>query len=187
MASRPAWALRVVRDPLTYANLPAGAHKTEAFGDPFSPQITTADVRRLRATWKGRLVVKGLQRADDAVQAVDLGADAVVLSSHGGRQLDRVPPPLLLVPEVVRRVRGRAEVFVDSGINNGADVVAAVAAGATGCLVGRAYVYGLMAAGEAGVDRVLAMLRRDIQRTMALLGATSLEDLTPDLVTLPVP
>ena len=187
MASRPRWAMRIVRDPLTYANFPAGSKKTAAYGEPFAPQLTADDVVRLRAQWQGRLVVKGIQRPDDAVRAVDLGADAVVLSHHGGRQLDRVPPPLLMVPEVVQKVGDRAEVFVDSGITNGADIVAAVAAGATGCLIGRAYVFGLMAGGEAGVDRAISMLLRpgDILRTMALLGATSVADLNPDLVTLP--
>jgi isopentenyl diphosphate isomerase/L-lactate dehydrogenase-like FMN-dependent dehydrogenase len=131
------------------------------------------------------LVVKGIQRVDDAVLAVERGADGVVLSHHGGRQLDRVSPPLLLVPHVVNAIGSRAEVYVDSGIMSGADIVAAVAAGATGCLVGRAYLYGLMAGGEAGVDRTLEILRRDVVRTMALLGAGSVAELTPDLVSLP--
>jgi len=185
MASRPRWGLRVLRDPPRCANLDPFTTKAAAFGTEFAAPLGPAALERVRAQWPGRIVVKGLVRPDDAEHAVRLGADAVVLSHHGGRQLDRVPPPLLALPEVVDRLGGRAEVYVDSGITDGADVVAAVAAGATGCFIGRAYVFGLMADGRRGVDRALAILRRDIERTMCLLGAPTTSDLGPDLVTLP--
>jgi L-lactate dehydrogenase (cytochrome) len=115
---------------------------------------------------------------------VDLGADGVVVSSHGSRQLDPSPTPLEVLPRIVEAIGDRAEVFLDSGILHGADVVAAVAMGARACLVARSYCYGLMAGGEAGVQRALDILRAEIVRTMALLGARSVSDLTPDRVRL---
>ena len=131
----------------------------------------------LRDRWPGRLVVKGVQGVADARLVVEAGADAVVVSNHGGRQLDRAPTPLELLPDVVAAVGDRAEVLVDTGITSGADVVAAVAMGATGCLVGRAYLYGLMAGGQRGVTRSLEILEAEVVRTMQLLGATSVEEL----------
>lgn len=187
MTARPRWGLRVLRDPPRCANLEPFTTKAAAFGSEFAAPVGPAALEEVRALWPGRLVVKGLVRPEDAEHAVALGADAVVLSHHGGRQLDRVPPPLVHLPEVLDRIGGRAEVYVDSGITCGADVVAAVAAGATGCFVGRAYVFGLMAGGRRGVDRALTILRRDIERTMCLLGAATISDLAPDLVTLPKP
>jgi L-lactate dehydrogenase (cytochrome) len=116
---------------------------------------------------------------------VDAGADAVVLSNHGGRQLDRAPVPLRLVPDVVGAVGDRAEVYVDTGIMSGADIAAAVALGATGALVGRAYLYGLMAGGEQGVDRAAEILTSELIRTMQLLGASDVSELGPQHVRLP--
>jgi L-lactate dehydrogenase (cytochrome) len=153
----------------------------------FEPAATLADVRALRETWTGPLVVKGVQSADDARAVVDAGADAVVVSNHGGRQLDRAPTPLEQLPSVVQAVGGHAEVYVDGGILDGADVVAAVALGARAALIGRAYLYGLMAGGERGVQRVVEILGRDVARTMQLLGVTSVAELTPDRVRLRPP
>jgi L-lactate dehydrogenase (cytochrome) len=115
---------------------------------------------------------------------VDAGAVAVVVSNHGGRQLDRSPTPLEQLPAVVRAVGDRAEVYVDGGILDGADVVAAVASGARACLIGRAYLYGLMAGGERGVQRAADILTREVIRTMQLLGVTSIAELTPERVRL---
>ncbi len=129
-------------------------------------------------------MVKGIQRVDDARRVVDAGADALVVSNHGGRQLDRAPTPLRLLPDVLDEVGDEVEVYVDTGILSGADVIAAVALGATGALVGRAYLYGLMAGGRAGVDRALTILHEEAVRTMHLLGAATLADL-PGTVTLP--
>ena len=150
----------------------------------FEPAATLADVGRLRASWPGALVVKGVQGVDDARAVVDAGADAVVVSNHGGRQLDRAPTPLEQLPAVVQAVGERAEVYLDGGVLDGADVVAAVALGARACLVGRAYLYGLMAGGERGVQRAADILTREITRTMQLLGVASVPELTPERVRL---
>jgi L-lactate dehydrogenase (cytochrome) len=131
------------------------------------------------------VLVKGIQNLDDARKVVDLGVDAVVLSNHGGRQLDRAPVPLEMVPAVVDAVGDRAEVYVDTGIMSGADIVAAVALGARGALVGRAYLYGLMAGGERGVQRTADILGSEIRRTMQLLGVASISELNRSHVTLP--
>jgi L-lactate dehydrogenase (cytochrome) len=122
-------------------------------------------------------VIKGIQNVDDARRVVDEGADAVLLSNHGGRQLDRAPVPLELLPPTVQAVGGRAEVFVDTGIMHGADVVAAIAMGADAALVGRAYLYGLMAGGQQGVRKAVDILTGEIVRTLQLLGVTRIDDL----------
>jgi L-lactate dehydrogenase (cytochrome) len=127
-------------------------------------------------------VVKGVQSVADALRVVDAGADAVWLSNHGGRQLDRAPVPLELVPAVAEAVGDRAEIFVDTGITSGGDVVAAVALGATAAMVGRAYLYGLMAGGRRGVLRAVEILSAEVLRTMQLLGVTSIDQLQPSHV-----
>lgn len=119
----------------------------------------------------------------DAVKLASLGVDGIVQSNHGGRQLDRAPVPFHLLPEVVREVGADTEVLVDTGIMNGADIVAAVALGARFTLIGRAYLYGLMAGDRPGVDRVIQILTEQITRTMRLLGVASLDELTPDNIT----
>jgi L-lactate dehydrogenase (cytochrome) len=153
----------------------------------FDANLSPDDVAWLRGLWDGPLVVKGILTADDAALAVDAGADGVVVSSHGSRQLDLSPTPLEVLPEIVAAIGDRAEVFLDSGILTGADVVAAVAMGAQACLVARAYCYGLMAGGERGVQHAHDLLRAEIVRTMALLGVSSVDDLTPDRVRLRPP
>jgi len=148
----------------------------------FDPTITVADLGWLREAWSGPIVIKGIQTVDDAKAVVDAGADAIVVSNHGGRQLDRAPTPLEQLPAIAGAVGDRVEVYVDGGILGGADVVAAVALGARAALVGRAYLFGLMAGGERGVERAGELLRRELVRTMQLLGAASIEDLSPDRV-----
>ena len=143
----------------------------------FDPTITIADFGWLRDAWDGPLVIKGIQTVEDACAVVDAGADALVISNHGGRQLDRSPTPLEQLPSIAAAVGDRAEVYVDGGVLNGADVIAAVAMGARAVLVGRAYLYGLMAGGERGVARSGELLRKEAIRTMQLLGARSIEDL----------
>ena len=150
----------------------------------FDPTITVADLGWLRDAWNGLIVIKGIQTVADARAVVDAGADAIVVSNHGGRQLDRAPTPLEQLPGIVAAVGDRAEVYVDGGILNGADIVAAVAMGARACLVGRAYLYGLMAGGERGVQRAGDLLQKEVIRTMQLLGVQSVADLTPDRVRL---
>jgi L-lactate dehydrogenase (cytochrome) len=185
-ALHPRWWIDLLTtEPLEFASLSSwGGTIGELVDKVFEPAATIADVDRLRADWPGKLVVKGVQTVDDAVAVVDRGADAVVVSNHGGRQLDRAPTPLEVLPDVVAAVGDRAEVYLDGGILDGADVVAAVAFGARACLVGRAYLYGLMAGGEKGVQRVADLLGAEIRRTMQLLGVTSTAELTPDRVRL---
>ena len=148
----------------------------------FDPTITVADLGWLRDAWSGPIVIKGIQTVDDAKAVVDAGADAIVVSNHGGRQLDRAPTPLEQLPSIAGAVGDRVEVYVDGGILGGADVVAAVALGARAALVGRAYLFGLMAGGERGVERAGELLRKELIRTMQLLGAASIADLTLDRV-----
>jgi L-lactate dehydrogenase (cytochrome) len=150
----------------------------------FDPTITVADLGWLREAWSGPIVIKGVQTVNDARAVIDAGADAIVISNHGGRQLDRAPTPLEQLPGIVAAVGSRAEVYIDGGILGGADIVAAVAMGARACLVGRAYLYGLMAGGERGVERAGELLRREVVRTMQLMGVRQLTDLTPERVRL---
>ncbi|MEV0385112.1 alpha-hydroxy acid oxidase [Nonomuraea sp. NPDC050643] len=150
----------------------------------FDPSVTVADLEWIRSAWQGRLLVKGVQRVDDAKDLAAVGVDGIVVSNHGGRQLDRSPTPLELLPSVVDAVGDRTEVFLDGGVRSGADVAAAVALGARACFVGRAYLYGLMAGGEPGVRRVLDLLHTELVRTTQLLGVPGVGGLSPDVVRL---
>jgi L-lactate dehydrogenase (cytochrome) len=147
--------------------------------------VSWADLRWIREAWPGPIVVKGLLTADDARRAVDEGAAAIVVSNHGGRQLDTVSPTLRALPEVVAAVGNQVEVLFDGGIRRGSDVVKAICLGARAVLIGRAYGYGLAAAGAAGVARALEILRADIQRSLKLLGCASLTELHHSLVDVP--
>jgi L-lactate dehydrogenase (cytochrome) len=183
-AIRPWWWVHLLTtSPLEFASLGSWSGTVaELAKHLFDPSVTVGDLAWLRENWDGKLVVKGIQSADDAAAAVECGADAVVVSNHGGRQLDRSRVALEQLPAVAEAVGDRAEVYVDGGVMSGADVVAALCLGATGVLVGRAYLYGLMAGGELGVHRVADLLREEITRTMQLLGVTSVKELTPDRV-----
>ncbi|OBC01698.1 alpha-hydroxy-acid oxidizing enzyme [Mycobacterium sp. 852013-50091_SCH5140682] len=185
-AIRPWWWFDLLTTPqLEFASL-HNWHGTvaELAQQLFDPTITTDDLAWLRSCWPGKLIVKGVQSADDAVRAVDCGVDGIVVSNHGGRQLDRARVPLEQLPTIAAAVGGQAEIFVDGGITNGADVVAALCMGASAALLGRAPLYALMAAGEHGVRRLTAILHDEIGRTMQLLGARSIKDLTPDHIRL---
>ncbi len=174
-ATRPGWWFDLfTTEPLEFASLNRfGGTPGELVGKMFDPAATLRDVEWLRGAWDGPLVVKGVQSVEDAKAVVEAGADAIVISNHGGRQLDRAPLPLELLPDVLQAVGDRTEVYLDGGILSGADVVAAVALGARACLVGRAYLYGLMAGGERGVQKAAELLAAEVHTTMALLGATS--------------
>ncbi len=150
-----------------------------------SSTVTWPDLRWIREAWDGPIVVKGVHRGDDAMLAVDSGANAVVVSNHGGRQLDSVHGTLRVLPEVVAAVNGRAEVMLDGGIRRGSDVVKALCLGAKAVLVGRAYAYGLGAAGGAGVARAIEILQADVMRTLKLLGCPSVEALDGSYVDVP--
>jgi L-lactate dehydrogenase (cytochrome)/glycolate oxidase len=181
---RPAWWINfLTTDPLKFASLDSwNGTVAELLDSMFDPTVTYEDLKWIREQWKGNLVVKGIQNVDDAVMSINAGADAIILSNHGGRHLDRAPVPLHLLPEVVAAVSNKTEVHADSGIMHGADVVAAVASGAKFTWIGRAYLYGLMAGGKPGVDRTLEILRAQIIRTMKLLGARTIAELSPDHV-----
>ncbi len=187
MSTHPAWWFDVLSTPpLEFATFSSfDGTVAELIDAMFDPAITYDELAWLRERWAGPLIVKGIQTPQDAARIADHGVEAIVLSNHGGRQLDRGAPMLLVLPEVVRAVDGRAEVYIDGGVTDGADIVAAVASGATAVSIGRAYLYGLMAGGEAGVRRVLDILRTQTTRTMQLLGVTSVAELTPDHVRLP--
>jgi len=145
----------------------------------FDPTMTFDDLKWIRSQWKGKLTVKGIQTVDDAKRAVKAGADAILLSNHGGRQLDRAPVPLHLISEVKKEIKSSAEIHLDTGIMHGADVLAAIALGADFTYVGRAYLYGLMAGGQMGVERALEILKGQMARNMKLLGVSSISELGP--------
>jgi L-lactate dehydrogenase (cytochrome) len=186
-ALHPSWWVNfLTTEPLRFATLDSWQGTIEELAaHMFDPTVEIDDLAWVREHWDGPLVVKGLQTVADARRVVDAGADAVVLSNHGGRQLDRAPVPITLVPETVQAVGDRAEVYVDTGFSNGGDIVAALALGAKAVMLGRAYLYGLMAGGERGVDRAAQILTTEIARTLRLLGVRSVADLTPEHVRLP--
>jgi L-lactate dehydrogenase (cytochrome) len=185
-ALHPAWWFDLLTtEPLEFASLDRfEGTVAELVGRMFDPAATIDDLAWLRSLWDGPLIIKGVQTVADARSLVSAGADAVVVSNHGGRQLDRAPTPLEVLPAVVEAVGDRAEVYVDGGIMSGGDVVAAVAFGARAALVGRAYLYGLMAGGERGVQRTADILRDEVASTLALLGVTRVCDLGPQHVRL---
>ncbi|MGH3569446.1 MAG: alpha-hydroxy acid oxidase [Pseudonocardia sp.] len=185
-AMHPHWWFNLLTtDPLVFAGLEStGGTVAELINRVFNPALTMADVEWLRVTWPGKLMIKGIQGVDDARRVVDAGADAVLLSNHGGRQLDRAPVPLELVEPVTQVLGDRAEVLVDTGITHGADIVAAIALGARAALVGRAYLYGLMAGGRRGVAKAVALLAAEITRTLQLVGVNSVDELRPSHVRL---
>jgi L-lactate dehydrogenase (cytochrome) len=147
--------------------------------------VCWADLKWIRELWSGKIMVKGVHTAEDARRVVDEGADALVVSNHGGRQLDGVPGSIRSLPEVLSAVGNQIEVLVDGGVRRGGDVVKALSLGARAVLVGRAYAYGLAAAGEAGVARAIEILRSDMIRTMKLLGVSSIHDLNRSYVDVP--
>ncbi len=147
--------------------------------------VTWADLKWIRQSWPGHILAKGVTTGDDARRALDAGVNGVIVSNHGGRQLDTSLPTARALPEVLEAVNGQAEVLVDGGIRRGADIVKAICMGAKAVLIGRAYGYGLAAAGQAGVARSIAILKADIERTLILLGCASVSKLDRSYVQLP--
>jgi isopentenyl diphosphate isomerase/L-lactate dehydrogenase-like FMN-dependent dehydrogenase len=182
---RPQWWLDfLTTEPLAFASLDQWSGTVAELLDAmFDPTVTYEDLAWIKDQWPGRLAVKGVQSVADARRLAELGVDAVILSNHGGRQLDRAPVPFHLLPDVVREVGDDLEVHLDTGIMNGADIVASLALGARFTLVGRAYLYGLMAGGRPGVDRAIDILAGQIRRTMRLLGVRDVGELEPRHVT----
>ncbi len=178
------WWDFLTTEPLAFASLSSwNGTVAELLDAMFDPTVTYDDLKWIKEQWPGKLVVKGVQTVDDAKRLAKLGVDGITLSNHGGRQLDRAPIPFHLLPEVVREVGKDTEVHLDTGIMSGADIVASVALGARFTLIGRAYLYGLMAGGREGVDRTIEILGSQVARTMRLLGVTSLAELEPRHVT----
>lgn len=182
---RPWWWYDFLTTPkLEFASLSStGGTVGELLDAAMYPSINYEDLKEIRELWPGKIVIKGVQNVEDSKKLADLGVDGILLSNHGGRQLDRAPVPFHLLPEVVREVGKDTEVMVDTGIMNGADVVASLALGAKFTLIGRAYLYGLMAGGRRGVDRTIEILSEEVRRTMRLLQVSCVEELEPKHVT----
>lgn len=188
--SKPAWLYHYLTKPkLKMANmvehLPHGADAlkvVDTVNQQFSPSVTWEDAHELQQMWGGKFMLKGIQSVQDAVRAADMGATGIILSNHGGRQLDGAPAALDILPDVVNAVGHHSEVFIDGGIQRGADIIKAIALGAKGVLIGRAYLYGLAAGGQAGVTRTFDILTDEMTRVMQLLGCQSLAELGPEHV-----
>ncbi len=201
----PGWTWRFLRsDPIRFANVeglvagggaevegdgrrgPGTGERAVDLADYMNAQfdhgLSWDDVAWLRTVWDGPILIKGIQSVADAVLAVDHGVDGMILSNHGGRQLETAPAPFDLLTAVVEAVAGRTEIICDGGIRRGSDIVKAVAAGADAVMGGRLFLYALAAAGEQGVDHVLELLRSGTERTMALVGASTIDELGPDLI-----
>jgi len=178
---RPWWWYDFLTTPkLEFASLSStGGTVGELLNAAMDPSINYEDLKEIRSIWPGKIVIKGVQNVEDSKKLADLGVDGILLSNHGGRQLDRAPVPFHLLPEVVREVGMDTEVMVDTGIMNGADVVACLALGAKFTLIGRAYLYGLMAGGRRGVDRTIEILSEEVRRTMKLLQVQNVAELEP--------
>jgi L-lactate dehydrogenase (cytochrome) len=190
-ALHPGWTWDFVRaEPIRFANVsrPELGDGSDAVtladyvNSQFDPSLSWHDVDWIRSVWDGPLVMKGIQTIEDARIAADTGVEAVALSNHGGRQLDSAPAPLDLVAPVADAVGDRVEIICDGGVRRGSDIVKAVALGARACMAGRAYLYGLGAAGERGVDYVLGLLDADVRRTMALVGVGRMSELSRDYI-----
>jgi len=199
-AMKLGWLLRMARDPwIDFANLKDSgigvrqAHpergKRVALGSyvnaQFDPTLDWDDLAELRKQWTGPLIVKGIMSSADARRAVDYGVEGIVVSNHGGRQLDSLPASIEVLPEIVDAVGGQLDVLFDGGIRRGSDVVKAIALGARACLIGRPYLYGLGAAGQAGAEMAISILRAEIARTLALLGRPTLSSLDRSALRMP--
>jgi len=179
------WWHMLTSPPMTLANVVGKAGEglndvTSLSGyaaDQLDPSVNWDDLAWMIEQWQGPFAVKGIACADDAARAVEAGATGVIISNHGGRQLDQSPAPLEVLPEIAAAVDGRADVILDGGVRRGSDVVKALALGATSCMIGRGYLYGLGAGGQAGVERALEILSDELRRTLALVGCTSVRDL----------
>jgi len=190
VATRPTWALKVLTGRRrTFGNLEArmkgtGGLKTlsEWIAQQFDPTVTWNDLAWLRANWPRKIIIKGILDAEDARLAVQHGVDAMVVSNHGGRQLDGARSTISALPEVVDAVAGRCEVLFDGGVRTGQDVLKALALGARGCLIGKAFLYALAARGEAGVALALDIIRKELAVSLALTGANDVRSVTRDIL-----
>lgn len=182
------WVNKLTTEQITFASLPESVRKynfNQIASHIFDPAVSLDSLGWLRERWPGFLLVKGILSAQSAREAIDSGADGVIISNHGGRQLDRTPPPITMVPSIRKELGPDVPILTDSGIRNGQDIVAAKALGADAALVGRAYLYGIMAGGQDGVIRAYEILAAEYQRAMQLLGVQRSSDLSEQHVTLP--
>jgi L-lactate dehydrogenase (cytochrome) len=184
IATRPAWLWHLVRARRReFGNMAeavrraGGVSFSQFVQSQFDASVSWQDLERFRAQWRGRLIIKGIMDPEDASRAVALGADALVVSNHGGRQLDGAPSSVAMLPAVLEAVRGRAEVLLDSGIRSGQDILRARALGASAALVGRAWLYGLGALGQQGVTLALQIMSRELQVSLALTGCNDVNEL----------
>jgi L-lactate dehydrogenase (cytochrome) len=187
----PGWTWQfVTSEPIVFANVAGQAvgdgreavSLAEYFTTQLDSSISWKDIEWLRDQWDGPIVIKGIQTVDDAVIAADVGVEAIAVSNHGGRQLDFAPATLDILPMVAEAVGDRIEIICDGGVRRGSDIVKALALGARAAMAGRAYLYGLAAAGEPGVDHVIGLLASDVKRTMALIGCKAVGEITRDYV-----
>lgn len=191
-ALHPAWVWDFVRaEPIVFANVAASTgvgdgsdavSLMEYINSQFDPSLSWSDIEWFRSVWDGPIMVKGIQTVDDARIAASEGLDAIVLSNHGGRQLDGAPPSIELVRPVVEAVGDSLEVLCDGGVRRGSDIVKAVALGASGCMIGRPYLYALATAGERGVTALLRQMHAGVRRTLALIGARDLSEVSPEVL-----
>ena len=183
---RPEWWMNFLTTPaISFVSMQSwNGTVAELLDFMFDPTMTFEDLKWIRSQWDGKLTVKGIQTVEDAKKSADCGADAIILSNHGGRQLDRAPVPLHLLVDVKKELKKSLEVHLDTGILHGTDVLAAIALGADFTYIGRAYLYGLMAGGQEGVERALTILRTEMVRGMKLLGVNAIEELEPKHVRL---
>ncbi|MBL4613156.1 MAG: alpha-hydroxy-acid oxidizing protein [Emcibacter sp.] len=189
--SHPRWLYNYITNPnIEIANMVGSTHAHIAnesnllgyIAKQFDPSVDWDDVAWMINEWNGPFLIKGIVNPEDAERAVDVGADGIIISNHGGRQLDYMPPTIEVLQDIVQAVSGRAEILLDGGVRRGTDVIKALALGATAVMIGRPYLYALAAGGEAGVDRMFELLREEISRDMALLGCTKISDLTPEFI-----
>lgn len=193
IARRPSWAIGMARTPRrSFGNIVghvSGVTDVSSLSswvaDQFDPDLTWDKIAAIRAAWPGKLILKGIVAPEDARQAVAVGADAIVVSNHGGRQLDGAPAAIRSLPPVVDAVGDRTEVLFDSGIRSGQDILRALALGARGVMIGRAYIHGLGAMGQAGVTRALEILRKELDVTLALCGLRDIDDVSPAILHVP--
>lgn len=189
--THPAWTWDFVRhDPITFANISGAAGRetgtavtlSDFISEQFDPALSWDDIAWFRERWKGHIILKGVQSVEDAVLAQQHGIDAIALSNHGGRQLDGAPAPLDLIAPVAQATNGALPLICDGGIRRGGDILKAIALGASVCTMGRSYLYGLGAAGEAGVEKAYTMLESELHRSMALTGVRSIAEVNSSLL-----
>lgn len=193
IASKPRWAMGMLKTPRRqFRNIVGHAKNVQNLSDltswaneQFDPKLDWSKITRIRDQWGGKFILKGILDADDARMAADAGADAIIVSNHGGRQLDGALSSIRMLPSIVEAVGGKTEIWLDSGIRSGQDILKALALGATGTMIGRSYIYGLGAMGEAGVTKALEILHKELDTTMALCGERDIKNLRRENLLVP--